>query len=226
MSSPPSRNRVGPQGGSEDPRLPEKTVLRRSALMRHINRFQTRVALIAVLVAALAGLSLTAARPSLPAAKPEEVGLSTQRLARINEMMQRHIAAGEISGGVTLVARKGRVAHFEAHGTTDLETRRPMQKDSVFRIASMTKVVTGVAVMMMVEEGRIRITDPVSKFIPEFRNLTVAIEQEQPRQGPPQTNGQEPAAPNFYRVPAAREVTVRDLLTHTSGLASGPMGNS
>ena len=194
--------------------------------MRHINRFRTRVAVVAALVAALAGLSLTAAGPSLPAAKPEEVGLSTQRLARINEMMQRHIAAGEISGGVTLVARKGRVAHFEAHGTTDLETRRPMQKDSVFRIASMTKVVTGVAVMMMVEEGRIRITDPVSKFIPEFRNLTVAVEQDQPRQGPPQTNGEEPAAPNFYRVPAAREVTVRDLLTHTSGLASGPMSNS
>src|SRR3972149_8855393 len=132
--------------------------------MRHIELLRTRVARAGALAVGLAGLSPTAAGPSLPAAKPEEVGLSPQRLARINEMMQRHIAAGEISGGVTLVARKGRVAHFEAHGTTDLETRRPLQKDSVFRIASMTKGVTGGAGMMMVEEGRIRITDPGPKF--------------------------------------------------------------
>ncbi|MBI4520098.1 MAG: beta-lactamase family protein [Gemmatimonadetes bacterium] len=192
--------------------------------MTHINPFRTKAALIGVFAAAVAGLSLTAAGPSLPTAKPEEVGLSSQRLTRIGDMMQRHIAAGEIAGGVTLVARRGRIAHFEAHGTMDLETKRPMQKDSVFRIASMTKVVTGVATLMMLEEGKLRITDPVSKFIPEFGNLTVAVAQ--PRQGPPQTNGEEPAAPSFYRVPTEREVTVRDLLTHTSGLASGPMSNS
>ena len=163
-----------------------------------------------------------AAGPSIPTAKPEEVGLSSQRLTRINDMMQRHIAAGEISGGVTIVARRGRIAHFEAHGTTELETRTPTAKDAVFRIASMTKVVTGVAVMMMVEEGKLRITDPVSLFIPEFKNLEVAVER--PLQGA--SPGDEARGSAFYTVPADREVTIRDLLTHTSGLASGPMSNA
>ena len=163
-----------------------------------------------------------AAGPSIPTAKPEEVGLSSQRLTRINDMMQRHIAAGEISGGVTIVARRGRIAHFEAHGTTELETRTSTAKDSVFRIASMTKVVTGVAVMMMVEEGKLRITDPVSQFIPEFKNLEVAVER--PLQGA--SPGDEARGSAFYTVPADREVTIRDLLTHTSGLASGPMSNA
>src|SRR5438045_7700608 len=96
-------------------------------------------------------------------AKPEDVGMSTERLARITEMMKRHVAAGEISGGVTLVARHGKIAHFEATGVTDIDSKKPMTKDAVFRIASMTKPVTGLAVMMMMEEGRLRITDPVSK---------------------------------------------------------------
>ena len=145
-------------------------------------------------------------------AEPEEVGLSSERLTRINDMMQRHIAAGEISGGVTVVARRGRIAHFEAHGTTGLETGTPMAKDSVFRIASMTKVVAGVAIMLMVEEGQVQLTDPVSRFIPEFKNLTVAVER--PRQGG--RGGDEENGPQFYTVPADRDVTVRDLLTHTS----------
>ena len=160
--------------------------------------------------------------PSLPMAEPEEVGLSSERLTRINDMMQRHIAAGEISGGVTVVARRGRIAHFEAHGTTGLETGTPMAKDSVFRIASMTKVVAGVAIMLMVEEGQVQLTDPVSRFIPEFKNLTVAVER--PRQGG--RGGDEENGPQFYTVPADRDVTVRDLLTHTSGLASGPMSSA
>ena len=90
-------------------------------------------------------------------------------------MMKRHIAAGEISGGVTLVARHGRIAHFEATGVTDIDSKKPMTKDAVFRIASMTKPVTGVAIMMMMEEGKLRITDPVSKYIPSFKDLKVAV---------------------------------------------------
>jgi len=178
-------------------------------------------------VAAALTVSLFALRPAAEtaAAKPEDVGLSSERLGRITEMMKRHIAAGEISGGVTLVARHGRIAHFEATGVTDIESKKPMTKDAVFRIASMTKPVTGVAIMMMMEEGKLRITDPVSKYIPSFKDLKVAVAL--PRQGPPPGAGDEPAGPpKFYTVPAEREITIRDLLTHTSGLASGPMSTS
>src|SRR5499427_9769857 len=113
-------------------------------------------------------VSVFTLRPSAETsvAKPEDVGLSIERLGRITEMMKRHIAAGEISGGVTLVARHGRIVHFEAAGVTDIDSKKPMTKDAVFRIASMTKPVTGVAIMMMMEEGRLKITDPVSKYIP------------------------------------------------------------
>ena len=80
--------------------------------------------------------------------------------------MQRHIDAGSFSGAVTLVARNGRIAHLEAQGLMDIESRKPMQKDAIFRIMSMTKPVVGVSIMMMIEEGKVRLTDPVSKFIP------------------------------------------------------------
>jgi CubicO group peptidase (beta-lactamase class C family) len=157
-------------------------------------------------------------------ARPEDVGLSSERLARITEMMKRHIAAGEISGGVTLVARHGRIAHFEATGVTDIDTKKPMTKDAVFRIASMTKPVTGVAIMMMMEEGKLRITDPVSKYIPSFKDLKVAVAE--PARGTAAAGADEPARLKYYPVPAEREVTIRDLLTHVSGLASGTMSNN
>src|SRR4029077_17976421 len=143
-------------------------------------------------------------------ARPEDVGLSSERLADITEMMKRHIAAGEISGGVTLVARHGRIAHLEATGVTDTDTKKAMTKDAGFLRASITKPVTGLAVMMMMEEGRLRITDPVSKYIPSFKDLKVAVAQ--PRVGPPPGAGDEPAGPpKFYTVPAEREITIRDL---------------
>src|SRR5881296_3585747 len=112
---------------------------------------------------------------ALPEAKPEEVGFSADRLQRIHQMLQRRIDAGDISGAVTLVARNGRVAHFETHGLMDIETKKPMAKDAIFRLASMTKPITGVAIMMMIEEGKVRLTDPVSKFIPEFKDMKVAV---------------------------------------------------
>ena len=187
-------------------------------------RFSTTVAAAFLLLLALAALPL--AGELVSTTKPEEVGLSSERLARINEMMKRHLAAGDFAGGVTLVARKGKIAHLEAHGVMDLESKLPMTKNAVFRIASMTKPVTGVAIMMMMEEGKLRITDPVSKFIPEFKDMKVAVAQ--PAQGPRLRPGRRSgaAAPRFYTVPADRQITIRDLLTHTSGLASGPMGNS
>jgi CubicO group peptidase (beta-lactamase class C family) len=126
--------------------------------------------------------------------------------------MQRHIDAHAISGAVTLVARRGRIVHFEAHGFMDLETRKPMAKDAVFRLASMSKPVTAVAVLMLVEEGKIRLSDPVSRYIPEFKDTKVAMPKTGGRGGAGQTA--------IYLIPADREITVYDLLTHTSGLLS------
>jgi CubicO group peptidase (beta-lactamase class C family) len=148
--------------------------------------------------------------------KPESVGLSEERLARIQETVQRHIAAKNISGAVTLVARKGRIAHFQAHGLMDIETNRPMAKETIFRIFSMSKPVAGVAIMMLVEQGKVRLNDTVSSFIPEFKGMKVAVAEERPA-------GTAPAAPpRYYTIPSSREITIQDLLTHVSGLGSGP----
>jgi CubicO group peptidase (beta-lactamase class C family) len=154
-------------------------------------------------------------------AKPEDVGLSSERLKRIHDLIERRIETRDIAGAVTLVARKGRIAHFEAQGLMDTETNKPMTKDAIMRMASMTKPVIGVAILMMVEEGKVRLSDPVSRFIPEFKELKVAVAQ----------SGQAPAGrgappPRFYTVPAEREITVRDLLTHTSGLVSGTISTA
>ena len=170
---------------------------------------------LALLSAAVIAVTVQA---STPTARPEDVGLSSERLKRVTEMMQRAIDAKTFSGAVTLVARNGRIAHFEAQGLMDLDSKTPMQKDTIFRIMSMTKPVVGVAVMMLVEEGRVRLTDPVSRFIPELQSLKVAALN---------TDGVPPpgnaiAAPLPTRVvDAARPITIRDLLTHTSGLMSG-----
>src|SRR5437867_8163249 len=169
-------------------------------------------------------LVLPVAGATLPGAKPEEAGLSSERLQRIHQMIQRRIDAGDIAGAVTLVARNGRVAHFEAHGLMDIATRKPMAKDAIFWIASMSKPITGVALMMLVEEGKVRLTDPVSKFIPEFKDLKVAVPRSS--NAPPAAAGARGAAPSFYTVPADREITIRDLLTHTSGLVSGTISTA
>jgi len=158
----------------------------------------------------IALLALVPAAPAwsqqaLPPGKPEAVGVSFERLRRIDEVMKRHIDEHHMAGAVTLVARIGRVVHFEAFGQADVETKKPMAKDTLFRMASSTKPVAGVAVMMLVEEGKIRLGDPVSKFIPEFKDQKVAVEK----------NGK------VELVATERAVTIRDLLTHTSGLGSG-----
>ena len=175
-----------------------------------------RIVLLIVLVTLVSTASLSA-----QTAKPEDVGLSFERLKRIHNLIERRIETRDISGAVTLVARKGKVAHFEAQGLMDIETNKPMAKDAIFRIASMTKPIIGVAVLMMIEEGKVRLTDPVSKFIPEFKELKVAVVQ--PSQG---QAGARDAAPRFYTVPAEREITIKDLLTHTSGLVSGTISTA
>jgi CubicO group peptidase (beta-lactamase class C family) len=177
--------------------------------------------LIVLCVGVLTG-SLVAATSS---ARPEEVGLSSDRLKRVGELMQREIAAKKFAGAVTLVARNGRIAHFETHGLMDLESKKPMQKDAIFRIMSMTKPVVGVAIMTLVEDGKVRLTDPVSKFIPELQGLSAIVLNTDGRVAPAASFTF--AAPMPGRaVPADREVTVRDLLTHTSGLMSGGMSAS
>jgi CubicO group peptidase (beta-lactamase class C family) len=158
-----------------------------------------------------------AAAGALSAGKAEDLGFSPERLGRVREAVQRHVDAGQVSGAVTLVARRGRIAHFEAYGVMDLESKKPMPKDGIFRLASMSKPITAVAVMMMVEEGKVRLTDPVSRFIPEFRGAKVAVARPGARAGG--------AAPEFDTVSATRDITIRDLLTHGSGLMSGGLGN-
>jgi CubicO group peptidase (beta-lactamase class C family) len=113
------------------------------------------------------------------------------------------------------VARKGRVAHLEAHGVMDLDSKKPMPKNALFWIASMSKPVTGVAILMLMEESKVRLNDPVSKFLPEFRGMKVAVMQE------PATAPGRSGPPQFFTVPANREITIQDLLTHVSGLVSG-----
>lgn len=169
----------------------------------------------------LAGTAASAARPEvataddLPIAAAEDVGMSAERLQRIEEVIERAIDAKQISGAVTLVVREGKVPHFEAHGMMDVEAGHPMEKDTIFQIASMTKPVTGVAFLMLMEEGKVRLSDPVSKFIPEFQDTQVAIAK------PDSDDDQS----DIYTVPSNREISVRDLLTHTSGLVSGGVGS-
>ena len=182
--------------------------------------------LFGILVALLAATTLSArSAGSVPTvSKAEDVGFSTERLQRVQEAVARHIEAKDVSGAVTLVARRGKVVEFAAQGLADIESRKPMLKDSIFRLASMSKPITAVAVMMMIEEGKVRLTDRVSAFIPEFKNMKVAVAKgtTTPVQMPAFGRGGPPAPPpEFDLVPAAREITVKDLLTHTSGLMSG-----
>jgi CubicO group peptidase (beta-lactamase class C family) len=156
------------------------------------------------LIALLAGAMLAA---SLPASKPEQSGMSTERLKRLSAAMRGYIDRGETAGTVTLIARHGRIVQFEAQGMMDLESRTAMREDTIFRIASMTKPITSVAVMMLMEEGKFLLTDPVSKFIPEFKNPKVLVVNR---------SGSSRSASNL--VPAHREITIQDLLSQTAGL--------
>jgi CubicO group peptidase (beta-lactamase class C family) len=153
--------------------------------------------------------SALAAEPSI--VRPESVGLSSERLSRLRSAMQRYVDEGRVAGLVTYVARGGRIAHLEAFGKADIEAGTPMKTDSIFRIASQTKAITSVAVMMLVEEGKIGLADPVSRFLPAFQKTTVAV-------APPA--GAVPDSP-VSAVPARREITIRDLLTHTAGIGYG-----
>jgi CubicO group peptidase (beta-lactamase class C family) len=143
------------------------------------------------------GLSAAVLGQQLPKTTPEAVGMSSERLNRLTETFQRTVDAGEIPGAVVLVARNGKIAYERAFGYQSREGNVPMKPDAIFRIASMSKPITSVAVMMLVEEGKIDLAAPVSQYLPEFNDLRVGTE----------------------RAPVKRPMTVQDLLRHTSGLA-------
>jgi CubicO group peptidase (beta-lactamase class C family) len=155
-----------------------------------------------------------AAVQGLPMAKPEEVGMSSERLGRIRTAMQRYIERGLVPGTVTMVARRGRVVHFEAAGYRDVESKAPMTTDTIFRIASMTKPIASVALMMLYEEGHFLLNDPISKFLPEFAEMKVAqVAPAAERIGAP-----------YKLVPAARSITIKHVLTHTAGFPNSYRG--
>jgi len=159
--------------------------------------------------AVIFAISSPAFAADLPKARPEIVGLSTQRLGRIGEVMQRYVDEGRLGGAVTLVARGGKVAYFQAFGKLDPTTGAAMTTDAIFRIASQSKAITSVAVMILFEEGKILIDDPIAKYIPEFKTTTVAVPDGSKK------------GPGYKVVPAKRPITVRDLLTHTAGISYG-----
>jgi CubicO group peptidase (beta-lactamase class C family) len=154
--------------------------------------------------ALVCALALSAAvAQELPSASPASVGLSPERLDRIGTVVQQSVDNKQIAGAVTMVVRRGKVAWLKAEGMMDREAAKPMRPDAMFRICSMTKPITSVAVMMLYEEGRFQLDDPISQYLPEFKNPRVYVK---------------PATGEPYTIPAKREITIRDLLRHTSGL--------
>jgi CubicO group peptidase (beta-lactamase class C family) len=151
-----------------------------------------------------------------PAATPEEVGLAGNRLTHIRTVMNRHVAEKHIPGAIGLIARRGKIAYQEAFGMADIEAGKPMQIDTIHRIYSMTKPITSVAVMMLYEEGKFQLNDPVAKYLPEFAKMQVGIEEKDPQTG----------QLTLKTAPAKRPMTVRDLLRHTAGLTYGVFGDT
>jgi CubicO group peptidase (beta-lactamase class C family) len=148
--------------------------------------------------------------PDLSQVAPETLGFDPDRLAKLDAYMQRHVDDEILAGLQITVARRGQIAYFKSVGSAEIDTATPMAADSIFRIYSMSKPITSVAVMMMYEEGKFLLTDPVSKYFPELSKLRVYEEGE---------------GSDMETRPASREMTVQDLLRHTSGLTYGFIGN-
>jgi len=152
----------------------------------------------------------------LPTAKPEQVGLVPEKLQRLTDVFQGEIDKGAIPGAVLLIARNGKIGYLKALGYQDREKKVPMKPDSIFWIASLTKPVTSVAVMMLVEEGKVQIDDPVQVYLPELKDVQVGVEKPNPTTGKPELTLE----------PPRRLITVQDLLRHTSGFTYATFGNS
>jgi CubicO group peptidase (beta-lactamase class C family) len=169
-----------------------------------------RVVALSLLVATRGVLG--AAPTPLPPGQPDALGFDPVRLQRLDALFQEHVSKQQIAGAVMYVARAGQTAHLRTYGLQDIEAARPMAPDAIFRIASMSKAVTSVAVMMLYEEGKFRLNDPVAKFIPAFRNGVVAVK-------PTAENPARPGKP--YATVPAKPMRIRDLLTHMAGLTYG-----
>ncbi len=142
---------------------------------------------------------------------PEAHGFSSERLGRLDTAVQQAIDQKQLAGAVVYLGRNGQTAYLKSYGMSDIEAGKPMASDAIFRIASMSKAVTTVAIMMLYEEGRFFLNDPVSKYIPAFKNSVVAV--------PPPAGA--PAGTQYVTVPAKTPITIRHLLTHTAGLTYG-----
>jgi CubicO group peptidase (beta-lactamase class C family) len=175
-----------------------------------MNRWMLGAALVGAFVVA-APAAWSQANLGLPQAPPEQVGMSKQKLDRIHDALKQDVGDGKLAGTVVLVARKGKLAYADATGFQDKEEGKQMALDSIFRIYSMTKPLVAVAAMMLVEDGKIELTDPVSKFLPAFKGQQVSLAR---------ADG-EFARVTYATVPADREMIVQDLLRHTAGLAYG-----
>lgn len=161
-------------------------------------------------------MALPAAAQGIPRAQsPEEVGFVANRLKRLSERIEEGVKNNELPGAVVLIARNGRIAHFEAYGWRDKEAKVAMTNDTIFRIASMTKPIVSVATMMLVEEGKLTLADPVSKYIPAFADTKVSVEKKNPD-----------GTVEYGLEPQARPMTVQDLMRHTSGLTYGAAGTN
>jgi CubicO group peptidase (beta-lactamase class C family) len=162
-------------------------------------------------------LAFSALAQGLPkASKPEDVGFSSERLKRVTDAFQSEVDKGAIPGAVVLIARNGKIAYFEAFGFQNRESKEPMKTDAIFRIASMSKPITSVAVMMLVEEGKIQLLDPVYRYLPEFKGVQMGVEKLNTTTGNSELIGELPR----------QEMTIQDLLRHTSGLTYGIFGKS
>ena len=167
-----------------------------------------------LLACAGAAMALDKDNP-LPAANPQSVGLAPDRLARIGTVFNREVSSDRLPGAVYAVARKGKLVHFQALGFRDKAANAAMPKDAIFSIASMTKPMVSVAIMMLWEEGRVRLNDPVGKYLPELADRKVGVV----KQGPD-------GKPQIETVPAVRQPTIQDLLRHTSGIPYGARGTT
>lgn len=172
-----------------------------------------RMAFLAILLC-LSTVALAQAQ-SLPSAKPEQVGLSTERLNKVTAMLKADVEKGVIPGAILLVARHGKIAWFDTVGTRNPETKAPMTRDSIFRIYSMSKAITSVAAMVLFEDGKFNLSEPVSKYIPQLGGLKVGVEKSD-------ADGKA----TLELVPAQRNMTIQDLFRHTSGLTYGFFGNT
>ena len=170
--------------------------------MSHINSYLWRGASLL----ALAAFATTATADQWTRVAPEEVGMSSERLQRLTDTMQAYVDAGDAAGFVILIAKDGQVPYWETFGLRDIAAQAPMEEDTIFRIASQTKALVSAGILVLQEQGKLLVTDPVGKYMPEWMDTTVAVDNDKG---------------SYDIVPAERPITIRDLLTHTSGIPYG-----